>query len=146
MPSVYLVNDHAHDFSPARKYGQFVNITSGRVNVLKTHELFLEIVKKIEGSSPDDYLLICGHHMLNILCALAWLMKHGVVRILVYDSFNNRYIIRDLSIWDLARKQGKTIGELIDGWDSRTTPDGDGGTDGLYEEDSVSESGESEGC
>ena len=114
---VWIVNDYAHDFSPAKKYGEFIAITEGRINPFNHHELFLEIAEKIKDASSDDFLLVCGNQALNDYCILAWMLLHGKVRLLIYDSLHNRYLIRDLTMWDLCRKLGISPQEVIQRWE-----------------------------
>lgn len=107
MSKVFIVNDHAHDFSPAKKYGELVAITEGRINPFNHHELFMEVAEKIKEADPDDFLLVCGNQALNIYCGFAWILQHKKIRLLIYDSLHNRYLIRDFTLWDMCRKLGK---------------------------------------
>ena len=98
-PKVFIVNHYAHDFSKAAHFGDLVSITEGRVNFLRHHEVIVKATEKIRAeSSEEDFLLLSGHNLLCSICVAVWLQVHPHVRLLVYDTPNKKYVIRDLTL------------------------------------------------
>jgi CTP:phosphocholine cytidylyltransferase-like protein len=92
LPNVWVVNNSGHDFSPAYEYGEDVYyLTTGRVNIFKTNKLISEFKGKMANFKEDDWLLLSGNAILNVLAVTVALEKHGMVQTLLYNAITNNY-------------------------------------------------------
>lgn len=90
-PRVYISNFGGHDFSPAEKWGELQFITRGFISFQSLDRLKFQIAQGILDSSPDDYLLLSGTNIINVVAALLWFELHEKVNILNFDKTMNDY-------------------------------------------------------
>ena len=88
---VYITNFAGHDYAAAEKYGELIWITKGYVSFQSLDRVKFEVVEKIQGSTPDDWLLLSGTLLISVVAALAWLSKHGVVKLLIFDKKDSSF-------------------------------------------------------
>jgi hypothetical protein len=96
MPTVYVVNKSAHDFSAAEEFGQLKFLSSGsrdRYAVNSIHRDFYEILSK---SKPEDYILICGLTVMNCIACAIFAALHGKLNLLIFRK--GSYLERNLVI------------------------------------------------
>jgi hypothetical protein len=86
MSKVYITNFAGHDHSSAERYGPFVYITRGNVNLASLDRIKLTIAASIIDSTADDWLLISGNSYVSLAAALIWQAKHKKVKLLIHDS------------------------------------------------------------
>ena len=92
---VYVLNQGGHDVSKARKYGQLISVTKGKVNVFATDRLMQEMRDKLKDfNSECDYLLICGSIVLSALTVKVLYEKFENFNILIYNCKSLEYIVR----------------------------------------------------
>jgi len=97
MGKVFIVNYSGHNVEPAKQYGSLHYLTRNSVNVFCTDRLKLQLIKDMRNyNNKEDYILLSGAIILNLLVVLEAL-KHGPkVRILIYNFKISRYIVRTI--------------------------------------------------
>lgn len=90
---VWVVNRAGHDYSPAKKYGRLQSLTLDDVNPLQTDRLLNHLARGIGKfvDSEEDYLLISGTPMVNMLAASLWLRRFPKCRILQWNAKSREY-------------------------------------------------------
>ena len=92
MPKVYILNKGAHDFSPAKKYGELVYCTEGQLGKWNTSQMVRELSAAMADSEAEDYILLTS---LSTLCSIACSMfslKHKRLNLLIFKD--SGYIAR----------------------------------------------------
>ena len=90
MPNVYIVNRSVHDFSAATDYGKLIYMSKGSINRFNTsriYRLFYPILKK---SDKEDYILITGLTVMNLVAAFIFAMKHKRLNLLLFKSYRGK--------------------------------------------------------
>ena len=96
MATVYVVNRGAHDFSPAKQYGELVFMSEGTMSkyaMSNMHRTFMDFLK---DSKPEDMILITS---LTSMCCIATAIMthlHGKVNFLLYKD--ERYVKRTINL------------------------------------------------
>lgn len=85
MATVYITNYAGHDYSDAKRYGEIRAITAGHVSFQSLDRMKFECLQGIKDSSPTDWLLFSGAAPIAAVVAMAWLVKHKKVQMLVHD-------------------------------------------------------------
>lgn len=93
---VWVVNDYDHDFSDAERFGRLIALSTGRVNVFQTHRLKKTFEARMENCQKDDYILLSGAQVLNVIAAMTMAKKVGCVNLLIYDAIRKEYVPREL--------------------------------------------------
>src|SRR4030042_6842217 len=94
MPTVYVVNKSAHDFSAAKEFGELKYLSQGsrdRYAVNSIHRDFQDILAK---SNPEDYLLLCGLTVMNCIACSIFSALHGKLNLLIFRK--GSYLERNL--------------------------------------------------
>lgn len=92
MPKVFILNKGAHDFSPAKKYGDLVYCTEGSLGKWNTSQMVRELQTAMKESDAEDFILLTS---LSTLCGVAcaiFAMKHGRLNLLIYKDTG--YVLR----------------------------------------------------
>lgn len=106
---IWIANATGHDFTAARKFGdELVPITQGRVNIFNVKAMVEEFKTIMEPYEKDDWLLLSGSSIINVIAAGIVLDRYGEVKFLIYDAANKSYIPREINM-----KQIKNEGGLI---------------------------------
>ncbi len=101
MPKVYVPNNSGHDFSHAESFGELRFVTSGTVDRFKINNMYREAVSALEDSTSDDYIMVTGLTQINVVLTSVFAVKHGRLRLLMYDAKEERYILREIVIDNL---------------------------------------------
>lgn len=102
MSKVYIVNCTEHNYSTAKKYGELVSVTNGKLPIFKTDTILALLKKSFVNFTNDDYVLVSGPAWVSILAALLVLKRFNEVKFLVFDAKEQSYIVRHLSHEALA--------------------------------------------
>lgn len=86
MPRVWVVNFAGHNHSRAESFGELRFITKGYVSLGSMDRVLFEVMEHIALTNKDDYMLPCGLLILNVICAAAWMRRHDVMRVLIWDK------------------------------------------------------------
>lgn len=97
MAKVYIVNDANYDYSKAEQYGELVYVTRGKIPIFKTSTVRAMLEKGLVKFTKDDYLLISGSAIVNIMAATILYNKFDTVKFLVFDAKQQDYVVRHLS-------------------------------------------------
>lgn len=84
MPNIYIPNKGAHDFSKAEKYGTLTYLTKGRYNLLDIGRMYRNFQHKLELSQDDDWILVAGATIMNILVCSIFAVKHKKLNLLIF--------------------------------------------------------------
>lgn len=87
--NVYIVNSSGYkNYDKAEKYGNLVIITGGYITLTSDTlgPLYDKIKNTIALSSPQDFLVLSGPPLINIIVCQCWLWKHGLVHILSWNG------------------------------------------------------------
>ena len=89
---VYVVNYNNQDMSTAERFGELIYLTEGKgINIFRTDAILNEIKPKLKDVKEDDFLLLSGHAVPNILAsALIWFL-YGRVNLLIFDAKTRDY-------------------------------------------------------
>ena len=91
---VFIVNQSAHDFSPAEKYGKIIFLSSGPINRYATNSMHRKFVEYMKDSTEEDYIVPCSLNVMNSLACSIFAVKHRKLNLLLYK--NGEYIERNL--------------------------------------------------
>jgi hypothetical protein len=87
LARVYIPNEGAgHDYSGAEEFGDLVFVTKGLINPFNTGAIVRYWTKALEGSSPDDWIVMTS---LNTLCSIGAFLfgqKHGTLNLLIFKK------------------------------------------------------------
>jgi hypothetical protein len=102
QPKVYLPNPGCHDFTAAHKYGELIHLTTGRLKLTGTGNIYRQMYNILKDSSPDDHLLICGPTIANVIATSILISLHGRVNTLIFCSDSKtgqgRYFLRTINV------------------------------------------------
>jgi hypothetical protein len=96
MATVYITNRGPHDFSSAQKYGKLVFLSRGIFNPYAVGRMYRTFHSQLKRSTSQDYLLITGLTIMNIIAAVVFSNMHGQLNLLLYDMERNRYVPKTL--------------------------------------------------
>ena len=97
MAKVYIINNANHDYSKAEQYGGLVDVTRGRLPIFKTSTVRAMLEEGLVDFTKDDYLLISGPAIVNVMAATILYNKFDTVKFLVFDAKQQDYVVRHLN-------------------------------------------------
>ena len=97
MAKVYVVNNANHDYSKAEQYGELMYVTRGKLPIFKTSTVRAMLEKGLVKFTKDNYLLISGPAIVNIIAATILYNKFDTVKFLVFDAKQQDYVVRHLN-------------------------------------------------
>ena len=100
---VYVVNKGGHDLSAAEKWGELVFLSKGTMNRYATSNIYRKFVKRLENSSPQDYILLTGLTVMSAIACSIFVRKHGRLNLLLYhtsrtEGLEPHYVERTIDI------------------------------------------------
>lgn len=102
--NVYIVNKSGHDISDAERFGDIVYLSSGPHSRYATNNIYRTFKPILEVSHPDDYLLLTGLTIMNVIAASIMAMTHGKLNLLIHRPVDNTYVLRQLDMNDLLNQ------------------------------------------
>jgi len=95
MSNVYVINFSGHNISTCKRFikkGKIIYLTEGSVNIFNIDRVLYDLKAKLENYNDNDYLLLSGNVVLNVLVAL--IVKDMVehLNLLIWDA---RETVRD---------------------------------------------------
>lgn len=94
-PTVWVLTDSYHDFSPALKYGKLRYITGDSESPYKIGSYWRKIRNKlINEAKRDDYVILSGIIHLNCLVSMVMWEKFNQINFLLYHPGSQDYIAR----------------------------------------------------
>jgi len=97
MPNVYVVNNSGHDFSSAKPFGKLIFMTEERINKFHITKMLRSFDKYLKDSSSEDFILISGPAIMNIMAACRFTHLHGRANLLIWrieEGGSDRYVVR----------------------------------------------------
>lgn len=86
MSKVWVVCDTGYKYDSARQWGEIEYLTTrGEFNPMRVESLAKLLQSKIDGVGPQDWLLLSGTPIVNVVATLMIYKKFGAVRLLLYD-------------------------------------------------------------
>lgn len=99
MRTVFVINQSGHDYAPASKFGQIIFLSKGTTNRYATNSLYRKFAEILKHSHEDDYILVTGLTIGNMIAASIMTCLHGRVNFLLFKE--GRYVERTLIIGEL---------------------------------------------
>lgn len=94
---IYVTNKSCHDFSDACKFGDLVFISEGPIQRTKTSVMYRYTWKALAKSRPNDFLLVTGMTIMNIIAASVMAHLHGRINLLLFDpNHKDKYLERTI--------------------------------------------------
>ena len=97
MAKVYIVNNTNHDYSKAERYGRLVDVTKGKLPIFKTSTVRAMLKEGLVEFTKDDYLLVSGPAIVNVMAATVLHNKFDTIKFLVFDAKQQDYVVRHLN-------------------------------------------------
>lgn len=97
-PVVWIMNQsYQHDYSKAKKFGELREVTRGPVNIFNPEKIVPFLNGKLSKVKQEDYLLICGHTLLNFFAINEVLQRYNYAKLLVYGAKYKDYRVVKIS-------------------------------------------------
>ena len=90
---VFIVNRSAHNFEPAKKYGDIIFLSSGLMNRYATNSMVRQFEEVMKDSTAEDYIVPCSLNVMNALACAIFAYKHGTLNLLLFKD--GKYIERN---------------------------------------------------
>lgn len=94
MAKVFIVNRSAHDFTEAKKFGELVFVTEGRLNRFAVNDMHRQTSDILEGSHKEDFIVPCSLNVLNSIVCATFAVKHKRLNLLLFKQGD--YIERNI--------------------------------------------------
>lgn len=103
MPTVYIINRSAHDFSDAKRFGTLKYLTQGSVNRFSTGNMIRQFTDGLRDSTPEDYILPTGLSIMTALACVVFALKHGRLNLLLFKNSGRggSYVERSLDLREI---------------------------------------------
>lgn len=88
---VWIVNYAGHDFEAAKKYGELHHIVRGFISFQSLDRVKFQVIEKMREMEAQDYLLLSGTNVINVLAVTNAMCRFGKVNLLVFDKDENEY-------------------------------------------------------
>jgi len=98
MPTVYIPNKSAHDFSPAEKFGNLIYITVGSVDRFKVNTLYRIFTESMEDASVEDFIMVSSLPIMVAIPSMIMARRFGIVHFLMFNPNNNSYMERTVDV------------------------------------------------
>jgi hypothetical protein len=108
---VFMTNMSFHDYSRAKKWGDFVPLTQGRVDLIHTDRLEADLQAKLEDFNENDYLLLGGAPFVVAASVVFISLKLGYADVLYWDAMYGDYRNRRID----GQDRNKVLAQLIAG-------------------------------
>ena len=102
MPNtVWIVNEAGHNYERAKDHAgndcKFSHLTEDSINPHRVDRLAKQIARGvIKYANPDDFILISGTPMVNVLAVWIWLLHFKKCKILQWDAKARHYRLTTL--------------------------------------------------
>jgi hypothetical protein len=103
-PLVFITNLGAHDYEPAKKYGELRFLTRGKIRRYSTSTIYREFIEGMADAESTDHLLVSSLSILNSIASAILSRRFGIINFLLYSD--GRYISRSVNIDALLTNGG----------------------------------------
>ena len=90
MRKVFIVNKSTHDFSAATEFGDLIYLSEGSINRFNTSRIYRAFYPILKNSHEEDYILITGLTVMNLVAAFIFAMKHKRLNLLLFKTYRNK--------------------------------------------------------
>lgn len=90
-PTVWIVQDTGHDFTPAEEHGTVEVINDRTINRFAVAKMLDLIETRLENAKPTDYILPTGLTILSCLACAYFARRFGRLNVLLYNTKTNTY-------------------------------------------------------
>ena len=99
---VYILSKKSyHNYKNAEKFGELKEIFSGDLPVFQSDKLIQMIQEELMVFEKNDLLLLSGNPLVNVIAVFYLISKFGELKVLLFNVFNDFYILRTLRKGDL---------------------------------------------
>lgn len=96
LPKVFVPNRcDKYDLSDAGRFGEVVYLTEGPVRRTAVEDHYAAVRRGLQGSSPQDYVVVGSLSVLTALAASVFAAKHKRLNLLLWEQ--GQYIRRCVS-------------------------------------------------
>ena len=82
------------------------NFFANFINVFNVKQLVDEFKLTLHNYEAEDYLLLSGNVVVNVLVAMILIDEHKRLKILIFDAANKTYVPREVGIEQIQGKLG----------------------------------------
>ena len=102
MVKVYILSKKEyHNYRKAEKFGELNEIFSKDLPIFQVDKLILMIKESLRIFEKEDLLLLSGNPLINSLAVFYLISKFSELKVLLFNVFNDDYILRTLRKGDL---------------------------------------------
>ena len=102
MNKVYILSKKSyHNYAKAEKFGELKEIFDEDLPIFQMGKLIEMIKGASEVFEKEDLLLLSGNPLINVIAASYLLSKFGELKVLLFNVFNEDFILRTLRKGDL---------------------------------------------
>ena len=100
-PTIWVVNEAGHDYEKAREIAgasaKFSFLTEDEINPHRVDRLSKHIARGIiRHAHPEDFVLISGTPMVNVLAVWIWMIHFKMCKVLQWDAKQRKYRLTTL--------------------------------------------------
>lgn len=103
-PKVFVPNDSYHDYSGAKRFGDLVFITEGRVNRKNVNDITRKVAEALEEAEAHDFVVISSLSVINSITCAVMAMRFKRLNLLLFDDHAGSYFSRTVILEKLAQK------------------------------------------
>ena len=97
MPTVWVINKAAHDFSAAERFGVLRYLSKGVISKYATNRIFRQFNEELSKASKEDYILLTSLTVMNVIACCIFVMKFKRLNILLLKDDNYQARTLDFS-------------------------------------------------
>lgn len=101
LPTVWVINRSAHDYSGAARWGSVRHMTEGPVNRYNTGKIFRLLNEPLRESRPNDYILLTGLTVMACIACSIFALRHKRLNLLIFRPATHTYVERRMNLEDL---------------------------------------------
>ena len=98
MPTVFIPNKSAHDFSPAKKFGTLSYVTVGSIDRFKVNTLYRIFMEAMEDAVHEDFVMVSSLPILVAIPSMIMARRFGIVHFLMFRPNDNSYMERTVDV------------------------------------------------
>jgi sulfur transfer complex TusBCD TusB component (DsrH family) len=91
---VFVTNVGSHNYEKAKRFGDLIPITQGRVNVASTDRMMQDIAATLTPMQEKDHILLSGNPVIVALVVAEVMHRYGSVNLIYWDAMYQDYFPR----------------------------------------------------
>lgn len=101
LPSVWVINRSAHDYSGAARWGNIRFMSNGPVNRYATSKIFRMLNESLRSSKNNDYILLTGLTVMACIACSIFALRHKRLNLLIFRPATHTYVERRMNLENL---------------------------------------------